>query len=184
MSGTEAWTLAPVWRRRDTLRCPVDIDEAAEVWGANCGPGALAGLLGVDLANVRLAFNAGGKWPGYANPTKMLGALSAMGLAGRPRGAETPPSGDGLIFVQFTGPWEAVTRAAYRHTHWIAYSWKRLQDGYGNEEGEPLLFTYDINWGKFGAWMPLEDWARVLAPRLADYPRCTGWRWRQVIEVS
>jgi hypothetical protein len=162
--------LAPRWERDPTkpLYLPRDIDEAHDLWGANCGPTALAALLGLDCKNVRLAFNAGGKWPGYTNPSKMEAACRALGANVRwtspglepPASATLPAQGCGLIHVQFTGPWEKWPREAYRHTHWIAFDWRRTLDRYGAPEGDPVLFTFDCNWGPFGAWMPLDLWVQ------------------------
>ena len=181
------FSLFPHWDlSKAGTRCPADLEHAADLWGANCGPSALAAVLAVDCRNVRLAFNAGGKWPGYTNPTKMQAAARALGLNLRDRGEVVPGTGRGLLFVQFTGPWERYPREAYRHTHWIAFAWDRIV-GENGPEGNPVLFTYDCNWqGPFGAWMPLSLWERSLAPKLIEWhdPAATGWRWRRAYAIE
>ena len=53
--------------------------EAAEEWGANCGPGALAVATARTLEEVR-AFLEGFDGKRYTNPLMMLRALDAMGV--------------------------------------------------------------------------------------------------------
>jgi hypothetical protein len=150
--------------RRATL--PLTWRPPTKSWGANCGPTALAALLGREVETVREALQP---WPGYTNPTKIKSALGELGYDWR---VATEPGFFGLAFVQWCGPWEAVTRAAYRRTHWIAF--RRRTVG-------PLC-AYDCNWGEAGGWSTLDEWGSVLAPVLLP-KGSTGWRYRLVLEV-
>lgn len=147
---------------------PPDVDQAYSAWGANCGPAALAALLGCEVAKVRPLL--GDDWPGYTNPTHLRKALAAAGwqvskrtFADHREVIETGSAG--LAHVQFSGPWEAGgARAAYRHTHWISY--RVTGDG---------LMVFDINAVELpgNGWLPVAEWDEGVAPQL--YPKkCTG----------
>lgn len=149
---------------------PADLDDAAEAWGANCGPASLAALLGRSLALTRpLVASSGFESRGYMNPTHMKAALSVAEevLGFRPaRGdAERWPV-TGLAFIQFGGPWRNVYEA-YRHTHWIAV----------RED-----WVYDCNADE---WSPRWWWETKVAPVLASHtPGCDGtWSVRSGYEV-
>ncbi len=130
-----------------------DAQRAADAWGANCGPGALAAVLGKTLDDVRPHL-VGFDLKGYTNPTMMFVALHELGVKWK----DVPgwPT-NGLVRVQWGGPWMrpgVPIRARYRHTHWIA---TRLV---GDD-----LFAFDIN-GACVGWMPFEEWSGQLAPWL------------------
>lgn len=147
---------------------PPDLEEAAEQWGANCGPGAIAALVERPLAIVLSAM------PdfidrGYTNPTHATRALDALGWNHARRDRF---EGHGLAFVQWCGPWDigANARWAYRHTHWLAY----------HECGNGEVAVYDVNNGQGGGWCWYDQWVAELAPHLLP-KRATGHRIRQYI---
>ena len=55
------------------------IDEEALAWGANCGPAALAGALGLHLADVRAAVSTGPTYKGHMTISDMKRALASLG---------------------------------------------------------------------------------------------------------
>ena len=158
-----------------SLYNPPDIDEAHEQWRANCGPCAVAAVLGRDMGKVRELFEP---WPGYSNPTLIRRAVERAGKRLLPATIETVETG--LGFVQFEGPWEAGgARAAYRHTHWVGLARRSRHDG-----EPPQIFVYDAAAHEVGGWITLEAFGRVGIPMyLEDEPKATGWRFRQVFEV-
>lgn len=162
------------------LYVPTDVDEAHAAWKANCGPCAVAALLGREVNAVRDLFEP---WPGYTNPTKIKEALKRAGKTCVPSSAEALRT-NGLGFVQFEGPWEAGgARAAYRHTHWVALA-RRFSPVPEGMSPRPLLFVYDVAIGSRGGWLPLDFFSRRIIPLyLEDQPKATGWRFRQVLEV-
>lgn len=152
-------------RRRAELYVPPDLEEAADAWGANCGPGALAALFSRPLAQVKDLLPG---WPGYTNPTHMLRALDSANWYYDDRLEDF--QGRGLAFVQWVGPWDqpGKQRWAYRYTHWIGF----CQCGSGETA------VYDVNNGCGWCWF--DDWAREIAPLL--FPkRATGYRIRKYI---
>lgn len=126
---------------------PADLPEAIEGWGANCGPAAIAALLGLTLAAVRPHL-AGFENRGYMNPTHVKVSLRALGHEPRLTPALDRWPVTGLAFVQWGGPWRVVAEA-YRHTHWIA-----VKDDW----------VYDVNGNQ---WAPRWWWEKEIAPLLA-----------------
>ncbi|MCP3065292.1 hypothetical protein LXT21_41625 [Myxococcus sp. K38C18041901] len=156
------------------LYAPPDLLEANGAWKANCGPSALAAVLGVPLRLVR------GSFPGFpakpwTTPTSMAAALAAQGLHHRVQ--QGMPRGDvhGVAFLQLRGSWDsAPERAQYRHTHWVGLH----RDG-------GALSIYDCNTGSAGGWLPSEEWkVQVLAELLERHRGASGkWAVRVVLEV-
>lgn len=142
-----------------------DADRAYEEWGANCGPGALAGMTGLSLDQVR-PHMGDFESKGYTNPTLMYAALDSIGASWVKLGREWPEYG--LVRVQWEGPWtepQVPMRARFRYTHWI---------GTVLIHGDRGIF--DINCMNNGVgWVSLEDWSREIAPHLtAQHRRATG----------
>ncbi|GEL74642.1 hypothetical protein [Myxococcus virescens] len=156
------------------LYTPQDLWDANDGWKANCGPSALAAVLGVPLAAVRRAFTGFPAKP-WTTPTSMAAALAAQGV--QHRVIQGMPQGDvhGVAFIQLRGRWDsAPERAQYRHTHWV---------GLYRERGE--LHVYDCNAGSAGGWLPSEVWkAQVLTEIIAGHRGASGkWAVRVVLEV-
>lgn len=160
------------------LYAPPDVDAAHDSWKANCGPAALAALLGVPVADVRRAFPSFPAKP-WCSPTQMLEAIRLLGR----RGVSTPGEpgrrqlSDGLAYVQFTGPWTAPgasPRWAYRHTHWIAV------DSAPAPMGGKLVYDVNVDF-----WIWELGWVdRVINDLAKEIPRADGGWWiRTTIEV-
>lgn len=150
---------------RADLYCPTDADEAHATWKANCGPAALAALLGWPVMATRRLFPRYPAQP-WTNPTHMKAALDAAGVRHRNTATRVPHA---LWFIQWNGPWDAPgvpVTVAYRHTHWIAAA---------------RGLVYDVNAGE---WISRAEWEAELVPHLlAATPKATGWRVRTGIEV-
>lgn len=144
-----------------------DAEQASESWGCNCGPAALAAVLGQTLDDIRPAVMAAGfADKGYMNPTMMKAALSAagggikaercFGTATRSAGWGQFPDG-GLARIQFTGWWTEANnwRVAYGRTHWVASYRPGIVDR--------SLYIFDIN----GGLMRAEDWEKKIVPAIA-----------------
>lgn len=154
---------------------PSDAERAWAEWGANCGPGAIAGVCGLSLDAVRPHMgDFEGK--GYTNPTLMYAVLDRIGVEWKKVGRAWPEYG--LVRVVWEGPWTepgVPARAWYRHTHWIGTALVGVCRG-----------IFDINCINNGTgWVSLRDWERVVVPWLtADIKRATGgWRVVNGIEV-
>jgi hypothetical protein len=157
-----------------------DAERASETWGANCGPGAIAAMLGMTLDELRPHlgdFEA----KGYTNPTLMFETLNRLGVTWRQvRGAKQWPS-RGLVRVQWEGPWTqpgVPMRARYRYTHWVGAVTRAPGD----------IGIFDINAMSNGSgWVSLQDWSDTLVPWLLSeaVPRANGrWHLASVIEVE
>jgi hypothetical protein len=151
----------------------VEFADASKRWGCNCGPAALATMLGLKPDDVlphvpRFAERQ------YTNPTMMAAALKSLGVAWHERddsdcGGRTLTK-YGLCRIQFEGPWTAPganPKWAYRQTHWIGSA-----ELLTNSIGEHMhCWVFDINAG----WQPVEDWERDTLPKIvATYPRANG----------
>lgn len=173
-------------RLRFTLQ---DGERASGGWGANCGPGAIAAVLGLTLDEVRPHlgdFEA----KRYTNPTLMLATLKSLGalfevtqLGRSPRGGKVTFVGwpiFGLARIQWEGPWtrpEVPIRARYRFTHWVGVARRDVND----------VGIFDINCMASGGWVRVEDWASVIVPYILEncVPRADGnWHITHAIEVA
>jgi len=166
----------------DILFSEQDARQAADEWGANCGPAALAVALGLPLSAVK------GLIPefdvkGYTTPRMMRTALRhararavAAYLPSQSQSASAPqtvwdlacdPSTISLVRIQWAGPWTAegaTWKGAQRHTHWIA--------AWGDDRAIGAHAVFDVNGGAREA----ASWVRdVLPPLLASVePKSTG----------
>jgi hypothetical protein len=144
-----------------------DTFEAGDAWGANCGPMALAAVLGLPTVGAVREFVR--PFHGFMNPTHMRTALDRAGA--RHSDVDPPLRNLGLVRIQWVGSWcdsGVDPRAAYRYTHWI-----------GTRGGGDACEVYDATPNR---WVPMSEWARW-CPSL--YPkRATGWHIANVIEVA
>lgn len=157
-----------------------DADQAHADWGANCGPGALAAVLGLTLEEVRPHLQ-GFDDKRYTNPTMMWAALRSLGIGYRLRRPPDTWPDYGLVRVQWEGPWTAPRvppRVAYRHTHWV---------GAQRSTGRPDAGIFDINCMTSGGWVSEHDWSKTIVPWLLDacVPRASGgWHLTHVVEID
>ena len=155
-----------------------DAQRAADAWGANCGPGAIAAILDKTLDEIRPYLGDFEK-KRYTNPTLMYAALNNLGADWKKRELVWPHWG--LVRVQWEGPWTdpGVPMAArYRHTHWVgAQRRNRAAD----------IWIFDINAIYFEGWVPLAEWADQLVPWLLKEcePKASGkWHMTHCLEVA
>lgn len=155
-----------------------DAQRAFEAWGANCGPGAIAAIMGLTLDEVRPLMGDFER-KRYTNPTLMWDTLGRIGRPwSRMRAPLTWPV-HGLCRIQWHGPWmdEGVPIAArYRHTHWVA---ARSAPG--------AIAVFDINAISVGGWLPLKVWGDELVPWIIAeaVPRGNGaWTLTHVVEIA
>ncbi len=151
-----------------------DADAAADAWGANCGPGALAAVLGLSLEEIRPHLGDFER-KRYTNPLLMFAALRSLGVSWCDN-AEDWPDG-GLIRVQWEGPWTAPgvpMRARYRCTHWV-----------GSRVGETGVEVFDINCMCVGGWVSLAEWRDYVVPWLLQecHPKANG-RWHSTHRLA
>lgn len=152
-----------------------DAERAYEAWGANCGPGAIAAIMGMTLDDVRPHMGDFER-KHYTNPTLMFDVLLSIGRPWKKIGATWPHYG--LVRVQWEGPWTepgVPMRARYRYTHWV---------GAATVNGEVGVF--DINCINNGSgWVSLGDWESIIVKHLtALYPRASGkWHITHAIEL-
>lgn len=172
MSTKPAQVLMPA--PADQLFAPPDADAAHEEWGANCGPAALAAVLGLTLAQIRPHLGDF-EQRRYMNPTHLRAALDSVGVRYVvDSGASPRRPKKGLLFIQWGGPWlkpGVPVGVAYRHTHSIAVN------------GD---LVYDVNAEE--GWISRREWEHPtlgLAAWLMEHnKRCDGtWRVRTSIAL-
>jgi hypothetical protein len=161
-----------------------DAERAADAWGCNCGPGALAAIMGLTLEDVR-SHIGDFEHRGYVNPTMMFDALNSVGAIWKPILASRSPAHldfplYGLARIQWEGPWMrpgVPIGARYARTHWI---------GAAHSGGEIGIF--DINCINNGSgWVALREWCDVVVPFILReaVPRADGkWHITHAIEVD
>lgn len=175
---------------RPVLYAPQDVDWSHARWGANCGPGALAAVLGVDVAAVREGFPQFPAKP-WTTFTAMKSALRGVSTATYLSQTFPCPSKRGLdgghtlalVMVQWLGPWTEPGvngKWAFRHTHWVGVaSKKRDPRSDPRFAPEPRYWVYDVNADHTtrsgdprlsvlsaggGGWVRLEDWQKFIVP--------------------
>lgn len=153
-----------------------DAERAYDEWNCNCGPAALAAVLGMTLDAVRPLI-PGFEQKGYTNPTMMFEALKQAPCLFHCiyRGDEPHEvfwCDRGLMRVQWSGPWTkpGVPMAArYRATHWVGL---RSSEDLGHE-------VFDVNAMCVGGWLPFKEWSEQLVPWLLRevHPKADGRWW-------
>lgn len=160
---------------------------ANEAWGSNCGPGALAAVLGLSLETVRPHLRDFDR-KRYTNPTMMRQALESIDVRFAWRmalGQSKAFPTFGLARVQWSGPWTkpgVPAAAAYRHTHWIG---SRLVQR--EPDGESDFEIFDVNALHVGGWIHERLWSTSLVPWLLETcePKADGGWWiTHVVEVE
>lgn len=155
-----------------------DAHLAADMWGANCGPGAIAAICQMTLHELR-PHMGDFEQKRYTNPTLMFQVLRRLPI----RFHETAPNQwpkYGLVRVQWEGPWTRPgvnPRAAYRYTHWVGAH--RQDDG--------RVDIFDINAMSVGGWVTERVWSDQLVPWLLEQvaPRASGaWHRTHCIQVE
>ncbi|KKK79591.1 hypothetical protein LCGC14_2831980 [marine sediment metagenome] len=156
-----------------------DAQRACDAWGANCGPGAIAAIVGLTLDELR-SHMGDFETKGYTNPTLMWSILNDLGVRWRlVKPARIWPI-YGLARVQWEGPWTAPSvpmRARYRHTHWVGASC--LPDVEAR--------VFDINCICVGGWVSDSEWTAQVVPWLLRQcePKASGrWHLTHVVEVE
>ncbi len=166
-------------RTEACFTAPFSLDEAqraADQWGANCGPSALAAVLNLTLEQVRPHLGDFER-KHYMNPQLMVAALRSLGIdLNRKRDLTRWPE-NGLVRVQWEGPWTAPgvpRRKRYRHTHWVAA-----------RQGHHTMI-FDINCIGIGGWVPVQEWKYQVVPWLLKQaePEANGkWHITHCTEV-
>jgi hypothetical protein len=138
-------------------------DIARRRWKASCGPHAIAAATGLSLEAVRPHLP---DFRGWMSPTQITGTLASLKIDHElVKGLRTKDLEDGILRVQFEGPWlnpGVPARVGYFHTHYIAV------------RGAGVLDTMCLP----AEWYPRTAWAR-----LADIviePPDTGWHFTHV----
>ena len=153
-----------------------DMLRANDEWGANCGPGAIAAIMGMTLDDVR-PHMGDFEQKHYTNPTLMWSTLRSIGRHWCKTKPEWPFHG--LVRIQWEGPWTAEgvnPKARYRYTHWV-----------GCIRAAATIGIFDINALANGTgWCSLEDWESTVVPFiLEEYPRANGkWHITHAVEVE
>lgn len=162
-----------------------DACASANAWGANCGPGALAAVLGLSLDAVHPHLH-GFDRKRYTNPRMMRAALDSLDVSYQWKVGRFGlfPS-YGLARVQWDGPWTkpgVPPAATYRHTHWVGSA---MPDRSISDPHDVKIF--DINAICVGGWIDLPQWSAQLVPWLLKRcePKATGdWWLTHVVEVE
>lgn len=161
-----------------------DANRAADSWGLNCGPSALAAVTGKTPDEIR-PFLGDFEEKHYTNPTLMFASLDQLGARWRKCSTTAFWPNHGLVRVQWEGPWTAPgvpMRVRYRKTHWVAA--QALTDGPARDH---KTWIFDINCMSVGGWVPFREWSESVVPWILRelVPKADGrWHMTHVIEVE
>jgi hypothetical protein len=170
------------------LYCPPDVDEAKKAWGANCGPAALAAVLGRPVMEMAAYFPR--FHPGRCASTVQI--AEAIAKATDDEVAVTPSqridmrSGKGFVSrmwpsrgvacLMFHGPWDLqrsrspdAAKKLYKHAHWI-----------GIQQLGMVTMVYDIH---SKCWEPVCDWRDETLARVLDDHKSNEWWCRMGFEI-
>jgi hypothetical protein len=156
-----------------------DAQRAHDEWGANCGPGAIAAILGLTLNELR-PHMGDFEQKHYTNPTLMWDVLYRLKVKYKVDNKSGNWPYHGLARVQWEGPWTrpgVPMRARYRHTHWVAAIISK-QNGLG---------VFDINAMNSGGWIAFSDWNAILVPWIIEnlVPKADGkWHITHTVEIT
>jgi hypothetical protein len=157
------------------------MQKASNEWGANCGPGAVAGVLGMTLDDLRPHL-VDFEQKGYTNPTLMWRILKGLGVRFSYRGGDLGRSNwpeFGMARVQWEGPWTqpgVPPAARYRHTHWV-----------GSHRHDGAVSVFDVNCICVGGWVTVTEWSEKVVPWLLHEcePRASGlWHITHAVEIT
>jgi hypothetical protein len=163
-----------------------DLQRAHDEWGCNCGPAALAAILGLTLDEAKLHVGEEFQRKRYTNPTLMFDALKRSGAKWGAAGLGRYISRlnwprYGLARIQWEGPWTqpgVPLKARYRQTHWVG----------AHTVGAGNIGVFDVNAMANGTgWCSLEDWQSDIVPWILKecVPRANGkWHITHAIEVE
>ncbi len=148
-------------------------NDAYDVWGANCGPGAIAAICGLTLDELRPHMGAfEQRKDRYTNPNLMYQVLKNIGVVWQKREPRTWPQ-YGLARVQWHGPWmdpDAHWSARRRHSHWVGCAHvkdPRYRQHQTPAASPPTIAIFDINcMNNNGGWSPFWWWPSELVPWL------------------
>lgn len=152
-----------------------EMNRAVKELNFNCGPTALAVILGMNPFDIP-AHLPDFAAKGYTNTTMMLNALRSLGVPFHYRDKLSCHNHSltdyGLCRIQFEGPWYG--KFAYHHTHWVAAA----------IFGERLE-VWDVNQDGNG-WKPYLYWKDKTVPSLTkDIRRATGaWHCTHRLELD
>lgn len=172
------------WRLAPQLELPKpasDVVEANAAWGANCGPTAVAGALGLTMDQVREAVSPDGAFKGFMGVADFKSAIPRAGGRivrswSRPDKRELYRT-DGspiLVLIRFCGPWDGVPRARSRYRHAFVYRHGYHRDlDWWNQRAQGPGWVYDANGtvptedgGFVTPWLPLHAWRNRVMPEL------------------
>jgi hypothetical protein len=160
--------------------CHAELLRANAQWGCNCGPAALATMLGVKPDDIRHHIPAF-EQKRFTNPTMMSQALKSLGVATRPADNQQKLTAYGICRIQWEGPWSQPgvhPARAYPYTHWIGSMVHKVE---GEEDPN---WVYDVNEG----WLPLFIWSHTTVREITSwYKGATGgWfpthRWELIYD--
>jgi len=147
------------------LHTPTDVRLANKLFEANCGPACLAAILSVQVCDVMCLFEHFPTRP-FTSRRKMEEILHSLNI---PFSRTQNLPRFGLALIQFEGPWSQISGSekwTSRYTHWVAVSNGTI---------------YEVNAER---WLTQAEWSIATERLLVHYPRATGWRIKEGLEVA
>ena len=152
-----------------------DQQRSFNLFGANCGPGAIAAICDLtpfEVLSHMLDFDR------LRATTEIMlqDALTSIGVEWRR--CAPPNLTYGILRVQWNGPWmfSPDPYEKMRHSHWIGWA-----------SDKETNYVFDINAIGAGGWIPYVEWSDTLVPLLVQNhePECDGlWHFCDAYEVA
>ena len=168
-------------------------EDAFKEWGANCGPNALASVMGMHIQDIEGIIPEFGE-KRYTSPAMMTAALVRLrakvdkwrirDVLDKNLNIDAMFSPvPALVRIQWCGPWTRNMhhyKWAARQTHWIATQKDETKNPFVHDDSRFMVF--DVNGGlrTFSSWKH-----EVLPPLVSSIPDATGdWYPLQIWRVK
>ena len=161
-----------------------DANRAQEEWGANCGPGAVALMLGWTLDEIRPYMGDFEKKTLHQHHAHAPGAGQYRRHLEQGQTKVNPDNGwpeFGLVRIQWHGPWMNHWAGKQRHTHWV---------GAATCQSTGTVLVFDINTlseiNETGG-CTLDRWRMSIVPWILQHcePKADGkWSITHAIELD
>lgn len=198
MSGRASKEARTLPEPQIAMRGVGDVHAANDVWGATCGPAAIAAALGKNINDVRQAVSPAGRFKGYMGVRDFREAIPRAGgrivrAWSRPEKGALKTDGEPVIvLLRWLGPWDGLprVRATKRHAFCYRHGYFGPLTHFRQDEHGPGWVFDANNWLLNNAgqprWLPWQVWSDRIVPELVPKRGTGEWAidWMAQVQVE